>query len=45
MRPGPRTEYPSISRDGRFVEFYSPDATNLGGSATNQNVFRAGPLH
>jgi len=36
-------EYPSISLDGRWVEFYS-GATNLGGNLSNQNVFRAGPI-
>jgi Tol biopolymer transport system component len=36
-------EYPSISLDGRWVEFYS-GATNLGGNPNNQNVFRAGPI-
>jgi Tol biopolymer transport system component len=36
-------EYPSISLDGRWVEFYS-GATNLGGNPSNQNVFRAGPI-
>jgi len=36
-------EYPSISLDGRWVEFYS-GATNLGGNMSNQNVFRAGPI-
>jgi Tol biopolymer transport system component len=36
-------EYPSISLDGRWVEFYS-GATNLGGNPNHQNVFRAGPI-
>jgi Tol biopolymer transport system component len=37
------SEYPSISEDGRWVEFYG-GATNLGGNPSNQNVFRAGPI-
>lgn len=37
------SEYPSISADGNWVEFYG-NATNLGGNPNNQNVFRAGPL-
>jgi Tol biopolymer transport system component len=36
-------EYPSISLDGRWVEFYS-GATNLGGNPSTQTVFRAGPI-
>jgi TolB protein len=37
------SEYPSISEDGHWVEFYG-GATNLGGNPNNQNVFRAGPI-
>ena len=37
------SEYPSISKDGHWVEFYG-GATNLGGNPSNQNVFRAGPI-
>jgi TolB protein len=37
------SEYPSISLDGQWVEFYG-GATNLGGNPSNQNVFRAGPI-
>jgi hypothetical protein len=37
------SEYPSISQDGRWVEFYG-GATNLGGNPANQNVFRVGPI-
>jgi hypothetical protein len=37
------SEYPSISLDGHWVEFYG-GATNLGGNPSNQNVFRAGPI-
>jgi hypothetical protein len=37
------SEYPSISQDGHWVEFYG-GATNLGGNPSNQNVFRAGPI-
>jgi hypothetical protein len=36
-------DYPSISQDGRWVEFYS-GATNLGGNPSQPNVFRAGPI-
>ena len=37
------SEYPSISEDGHWVEFYG-NATNLGGNPSNQNVFRVGPI-
>jgi Tol biopolymer transport system component len=37
------SEYPSISEDGHWVEFYG-GATNLGGNPSHQNVFRAGPI-
>jgi Tol biopolymer transport system component len=37
------SEYASISAGGHYVSFYGY-ADNLGGSPTNQNVFRAGPL-
>jgi TolB protein len=37
------SEYPSISLDGHWVEFYG-GATNLGGNPSNQNVFRTGPI-
>ena len=37
------SEYPSISADGHWIEFYG-NATNLGGNPNNQNVFRAGPI-
>jgi hypothetical protein len=37
------SQYPSISLDGHWVEFYG-GATNLGGNPNNQNVFRAGPI-
>jgi hypothetical protein len=37
------SEYASISLDGNWVEFYGY-ATNMGGSPTSPDVFRAGPI-
>ncbi|TMK70175.1 MAG: hypothetical protein E6G49_11515 [Actinobacteria bacterium] len=37
------SQYPSISLDGRWVEFVS-DANNMGGRPAHSQVFRAGPI-